>query len=170
MIKPVNDEGKPLEIERKFLIEYPDINWLKSIPDIQTVNITQYYFDTAVEKRIRVRSWEENGATRYILTKKTRVGDMTNIEEESDISVDEYSRLLSEAETNRKRISKVRYRFPYGGRTIEVDIFPFWNDKAIAEIEIENEDVTVKLPPEIKVLSDVSTDRSYSNYNLAENE
>lgn len=168
MNKPVNESGKPLEIERKFLIEYPDITWLEGIDGIQIVKISQYYFDTDSERKVRIRSWEECGSIRYILTKKTRITDMTRIEEEYDISYEEYKNLLSAAQANKRKISKTRYRFPYAGRVVEVDIFPFWNDKAIAEIELESEEERVILPPEIKVIKDVSRDRCYTNYNLAD--
>ena len=168
MNKPFNADGKPLEIERKYLIEYPDTDWLKSIPDVKVVRITQYYFDTDTEKKLRVRIWEENGTVRYIFTKKTKVTDMTRIEEERDISEEEYRNMLLTARSNKKRISKTRYRFPYAGKTVEVDIFPFWNSRAVAEIELESEDEAAELPPEIKVIADVSGDSSYTNYNLAE--
>ena len=36
-------EPEPFEIERKFLIEYPDIKWLESLPNCQRIEIIQTY-------------------------------------------------------------------------------------------------------------------------------
>ena len=36
-------EPRPMEIERKFLIEYPDIKWLESLPNCRKVDIIQTY-------------------------------------------------------------------------------------------------------------------------------
>lgn len=163
----------PLEIERKYLIEYPEINRIRCMEGTQEVEITQYYFDTEEEKKLRLRTWKENGRVKYILTRKTHITDMTRIEEESEISREEYENLIERAKSfgedaNMRSIAKTRFRFPYGGKTVEVDIYPFWSDQAIAEVELENEAEEVSLPPELKVIREVTEDKYYTNYNLAE--
>ncbi len=46
---------KPLEIERKFLIEYPDIEFLNSIKTCRRIPITQAYLTTPEEGYFRIR-------------------------------------------------------------------------------------------------------------------
>ena len=48
-------EPEPYEIERKFLIEYPDIHWLESIPNCKRVEIIQTYLKADEGEEVRVR-------------------------------------------------------------------------------------------------------------------
>jgi len=159
-------DGRPLEIERKFLIEYPDIAWLDSYPGGRRIEIKQIYFDTDSAKKLRVRTWKEAGGTRYILTKKTRLTDLTRIEEESELTCEEYEAMLAGKITNVRSIEKVRYQLPYKNKVTEVDIFPFWTDKALAEVELEYESEDAELPEEIRIIREVTEDSSFTNYNL----
>lgn len=170
MTNTFSKDGKPLEIERKYLIDYPDMEWLKSIPGVQTVNITQHYFDTETDSKLRVRRWEEADAVTYFFTRKKRISDMVRTEEEWEISEKEYSTYLTIPAKNRRKIGKIRYRFPYNGKTVEVDVFPFWDDKALAEVELESEDEEVLLPEQLHVIREVTQDRSYTNYSMAQPE
>ena len=49
----------------------------------------------------------------------------------------------------------------------EIDIYPFWNDKAIAEIELSDENATIVFPKQLKVMKEVTDDDSYKNASLA---
>ena len=49
----------------------------------------------------------------------------------------------------------------------EIDVYPFWNDKAIAEIELSDENASVEFPPKIKVIKEVTEDEAYKNASLA---
>jgi len=51
---------------------------------------------------------------------------------------------------------------------LEIDIYPFWNDKAILEIESCSEDEPVNIPKEIKIIKEVTADEKYKNKSLAE--
>ena len=51
----------------------------------------------------------------------------------------------------------------------EIDIYPFWNDKAIVEIELNSENEEVKMPKCLYVLKEVTDDNRFSNYSLANN-
>ncbi len=168
--RPVTPEGKCLEIERKFLIEYPDVSCFEKYKDVEKAEITQIYFDLGDEKKLRVREWKGERNTFYYLTKKKKITDMIRIEEEREISEKEYHDMpRSKGASNLRIISKTRYSFPYEGHIIEVDVFPFWNDKAFAEVELEDPDEEVKLPPELKVIRDVSEEKEYTNYSMARN-
>ena len=54
---------EPLEIERKFLIEYPDPAWLEQQPGSRRVEIVQTYLLSDGSGSRRVRSWTESGRT-----------------------------------------------------------------------------------------------------------
>lgn len=55
----------------------------------------------------------------------------------------------------------------YKGQYFEVDVYPFWNDKAIAEIELSDENASIVFPKQIRVIKEVTTDESYKNAFLA---
>jgi CYTH domain-containing protein len=67
----------------------------------------------------------------------------------------------------RRPVEKARYCIPFNGRVVEVDVYPFWNDRAIAEVEMEDENETVSLPDFIKVIRDVTAEKAYKNYAIA---
>lgn len=152
------------EIERKFLIEYPDIEILEKYPKSEIVQ-TYLKTDDCFTSRVRKRTTE--GVTKYIFTEKKRVTDLKCIENEREIGIDEYEELLKLADPERKTIEKTRYCLPCAGRVVEVDIYPFWCDRAIAEVEMESESEEVKLPEFIKVIRDVTSEKAYKNYALA---
>lgn len=63
---------KPLEIERKFLIEYPDIEFLNSIKTCRRIPITQAYLTTPEEGYFRIRKRGEGDKAVYIKTVKSK--------------------------------------------------------------------------------------------------
>ena len=60
-----------VEIERKYLIEYPDLPWLEQQPGVRRVEIVQTYLLGAEGETLRVRQWTEQGETVYIETCKS---------------------------------------------------------------------------------------------------
>lgn len=72
------------------------------------------------------------------------------------------------ADTTKRQIRKNRYCLTYNNQYFEIDIYPFWNDKAIAEIELSDENAVVEFPKEIKVIKEVTDDAAYKNASLAE--
>ena len=165
--RPMRDDGTPLEIERKYLIEYPDMSWIENYPGMEKAELTQIYYSTENEKRDRVRCWKTADKEQYFLTKKQRITGLVHIEVETEITKEEFENLPKEAAGPKKIISKVRYCLPYGKHTLELDIYPFWDDKATVEVELESENEEVTLPPEIKVIKEVTEDRSYTSFCLA---
>lgn len=155
------------EIERKFLIEYPDINELNAYPESTKSEIAQTYLKTDDGFTSRVRMRTTNGVTKYIFTEKKRVTDVKCIENEREIDREEYDDLLKLADPELKTVYKTRYCLPFGNRVAEVDIYPFWTDRAIAEVEMEEENETVELPDFIKVIRDVTAEKAYKNYSIA---
>ena len=152
------------EIERKFLIEYPYLNILENY---HKSDIAQTYLKTNDGMTSRVRKRTTGGVTKYIFTEKKRVTDVTCIENERELSAEDYDDLLKLADPERRTVIKTRYCIPFNGRVVEVDIYPFWIDRAIAEVEMENENEAVRLPDFIKVIRDVTAEKQYKNAAIA---
>ena len=152
------------EIERKFLIEYPDLNILENYPKSE---IAQTYLITNDGMTSRVRKRTTNGVTKYIFTEKKRVTDVTCIENERELSAKEYEELLKLVDPERRTVYKTRYCVPFCGRVVEVDIYPFWSDRAIAEVELESETEEIRLPDFIRVIRDVTAEKQYKNAAIA---
>ena len=154
------------EIERKYLIEYPDINLLEKYADPKS-EIAQTYLKTDNGLTSRVRKRTTDGVTKYIFTEKKRITDVKCIENEREIGIEEYEKLLKLSDPERRTVEKMRYCIPFNGRVVEVDVYPFWNDRAIAEVEMEDENEEVVLPDFIKVIRDVTAEKAYKNYAIA---
>ncbi len=159
--------GLPLEIERKILITYPDISWLEQYPGLRKIGMVQTYLKSGPGEALRVRQCTEQDKVTYYRTSKRRMNALTRIEVEDQLSRDEYLDLLREADQSKTPIIKTRYCIPYDGHVIEIDIYPFWTDKAIAEVELKREEETFSLPEQIQIIADVSDDERYSNFSLA---
>lgn len=152
-----------LEIERKFLIEYPDCNFLLSLEKLRVLNMTQtYLLDDS-----RIRAIEENGETIYIKTVKKHITELVREEREWEISEEEYFSLLKNKKQGTNTIEKTRYAVEIGGTVYEIDVFGFWNDRAFLEIELEDENQQIEIPDFIKVIKEVTFDSRYKNYSLA---
>ena len=160
-------EPEPYEIERKYLIEYPDLQWLEHHPSCRRIEIIQTYLNSAAGEEVRVRQRGINGNYIYFQTIKRKVSDVKRVETERRLSQAEYLKLLMEADTTRRQIRKTRYCLTYENQYFEIDIYPFWNDQAIAEIELSDKHMAVTFPEQIKVIREVTDDDAYKNASLA---
>lgn len=160
-------EPEPYEIERKFLIYYPDIKKLESMPNCTKVDIIQTYLKSNddTEKRIRARGM--NGDYVYYLTEKRKISDLKRVEVERRLTQDEYFKLLMEADNKLHTIHKTRYCLSENNQYFEIDIYPEWDNQAIMEIELSSEEETIKMPEFIRVVKEVTDDDSYKNYQMA---
>ena len=71
----------PLEIERRFLIEYPDVEALRQMPDYRVKHISQTYLKSDGDfVGGRIRKIVEGDRTSYVYTYKVRLSDMTRRE------------------------------------------------------------------------------------------
>ena len=117
------------------------------------------------ERRVRQRGTKEDGFSFYY-TEKTDVSIGVRVENERKISKDEYLDLLAEADTSLHQISKTRYCFVYEKQYFEMDIYPFSDEYAIVEIELNDINENIKLPP-LDFVKEVTDDKNYKNYELA---
>ena len=155
-----------IELEKKFLIEFPDLTLLIEKYNPKKYEIEQIYLlSDDGSRRIRRRSEGDN--TVYIETVKLRINGSKCYEYERELTSDEYEQCKAEADPDRSPIYKERYVFPYKNKIMELDIYPFWKDEAILEIELESEEDEYFIPGEIKIIKDVSDDPKYKNAQLA---
>ena len=162
-------EPEPLEIERKYLIEYPDIQWLENDPNCQRVEIIQTYLTSAAGDEVRVRQRGIDGHYVYFQTTKRKVSDVKRVEIERRLSKEEYLELLMESDTTKRQIRKTRYCLTFKNQYFEIDVYPFWNDKAIVELELSDENAEITFPEQIKIIKEVTDDETYKNSSLAKN-
>jgi CYTH domain-containing protein len=161
--------GKHCEIERKYLIRYPDIKTLQAQKGVEQWEIVQIYLTVSGPGETRrIRQVVSGGEIKYYKTFKKHLTDLTNEEDEGEIDQLEYIHLCQEQQPGCKPVGKTRYRIPYEGHILEFDIYPFWNDRAILEIELEREDEGAAIPDYVRIIRDVSGDVRYKNRMLAE--
>lgn len=160
-------EPEPLEIERKFLIRYPEREWLESLPCCRRVEISQTYLESPHGERFRVRQRGADGDYVYFKTVKHKVSEVKRIEIETRLSREEYLGLLQGGNTAVGQIIKDRYCLAYDGQYFEIDVFPFWDDRAILEIELLREDSPIRFPEGIGIVKEVTEDKFYRNSSLA---
>ena len=153
------------EIERRFLIRFPDLEYLSA--HAAATDITQVYLTSESGDTDRVRKRGRDGEYSYTHTVKHRISGVRRIEQEREISGEEYGELLKNADPSLRCIEKRRWCLEYGGRLFEIDIFPFWTDRAIVEIELTDETQTLSFPPEIEVIREITDDGRYTNVALA---
>lgn len=167
-MKETNRKNVPVETERRYLIAYPRVETLLSMPGVQIWHIVQTYLCAEKEVTARVRRVEENGCVRYIHTEKRRISSISSYETERELNEKEYEQLLKTADRRLRPVQKTRYRIPYGELFWEIDVYPFWHDRAILEIELPTEDIQPPLPAWITVLREISGEKKYANRALAE--
>ena len=157
--------GKNYEIERKFLVGFPDVSLLdikRRIAIVQT-----YLTNGANGSQRRVRSVDENGSVKYTYTEKIFLTPVTRKENESEISGDRYRQLLKESRRDCLPVIKVRYCSEYRGQLFELDTYPFSDKLAIMELELASPDQKIDFPENVRVIKEVSDDHRYSNAALA---
>ena len=160
-------EPEPLEIERKYLIAYPDLKWLESMPNCRRVEIVQYYLPAREGDELRIRKRGENGSYLYYKTLKRRISDYKRLEVEERLSEGEFLSLLQEADPDKRPVHKSRYCLTYEGQYFEIDLYPFWRDRALVEIELSDRDDEIRMPEGLKVIREVTGDPAYKNAALA---
>ena len=157
-----------LEIERKYLIRMPDEAYLAAMPGCVIWDVEQTYLNRGADgSSRRVRRIVVGGAVKYLFTSKRRVDAMSCEETEGEISAEEYAALAKQADPERRPVAKRRYRIPYEGQLLEVDVYRFWSDRATLEIELKDESQPVKLPEWLNVIREVTGEDAYKNLNLA---
>lgn len=144
-----------VEIERKYLVSGDDWRYGAAGKDYR-----QGYLSTVKERTVRVRTVGDRG----VLTIKGITVGATRSEFEYDIPLGDADEMLDEL-CERPLIEKTRTLVDHEGLTWEVDEFHGVNaGLLVAEVELEDADQTVALPPWIG--EEVTDDPRYYNANL----
>ena len=160
-------EPEPFEIERKYLIRYPNLARLESLPNCEKVDIVQIYLRSDDDTQIRIRKRGSNGHYIYYRSEKRRVTAMRRIEVEDRLSEDEFQKLQANADPTARPIRKTRYCLTENNLYYEIDIYPEWSRQAVLELELRSEADEVVFPKGIEVIREVTGDDRYKNYSLA---
>lgn len=157
---------KGYEIERKFLVEFPDTAQL----DVKRrISITQTYLNNELNgMQRRVRRIRDNDNVTFMYAEKLFLTDVTRQEMEYEINENEYERLLVQAKKDSTPVEKIRYCFEYKNQLFELDTYPFSDRLAIMEIELEAPEQAVDFPDNVNIIKEVTSDRRYANAALAE--
>jgi CYTH domain-containing protein len=169
-----------LEIERKFLVKFPT-SWsdlaelFDGIVDVKRISQT-YLVAEKGEPSARVRKTVEgltgDTDTVYHRNSKKPTGDTGVHEEtESEISDKEYQKALKKASPDKCSVEKTRFVFKWHDQVFELDLFKgHLKGLAILEIELEDKDDKVELPPFLKIVKEVTEDKRFNNFSLASKE
>lgn len=167
-----------LEIERKFLVKFPK-SWsdlaelFDGIVDVKRISQTYLKAEDG-EQASRVRKTVEgltgDTDTVYHRNQKKPTGDTGVHEEtESEISQKQYEKALKNANPDKCAVEKTRFVFKWHDQVFELDLFKgHLKGLAILEIELGDKDDTVELPPFLKVIKEVTKDKKFNNFNLAD--
>jgi adenylate cyclase len=148
-----------IEIERKFLVDRE--KWDK-VDKPKGKHYRQGYILSDDIKTVRVRITDEHG---YITIKGKTTG-LSRLEYEYTIPVNEGVELLDNFALS--ELEKIRYCITVDGKVWEVDDFLGTNQGLlVAEIELENEAETFKLPSWVTM--EVTGDKKYYNSALSVN-
>lgn len=160
-------EPEPYEIERKFLIAYPDTEALLSLPNCEKIQIIQTYLYSLENEELRIRQRGANGNYIYSETCKRAVSGMKRIELERRLTKDEYLKRLMDADPNCRPIRKDRYCLADGNQYFEIDVYPFWDNQAILEIELSDPNEEIRFPVFLKIIREITDDIAFKNSSLA---
>ena len=153
---------------RKYLIRYPDTEKLMCMRSARKLEITKTYLHAPEDESIWLRKSGSGGHYTYMeITRRWPVSE-ERIEVERRLTAEEYLRLLQEADPSYKEVTKTRYCFAYRNTYFQIDLYPFWNNRAIAIVEqLKDTDRKVEFPDWIDVVSDVTDDPEYKNKKIA---
>lgn len=161
--KQVYKNGRPVEIERKYLIYIPEISLLEGCEGYESSEIEQLYLQQG--GRIRKRKFADG--CKYYFTLKQEINGLSRYETEREISEEEYLRLRADILEGTRPICKTRHCFLYKGQLFELDVYEGAKQYATLEIELESEEQSVELPDFLDVAADVTGDKRFRNFALA---
>lgn len=154
---------QPIEEERKYIVQLTG-----EIPNSIDSDIIQTYLVGEPNSEIRLRKRRFEGKDVYVHTTKKRISDTEQIETERQINQNLYESLLQQADPYRQTIKKHRKSFIWKGQYFELDAFEApVKDLMILETKGIARQESVKFPPFIHVVEDITGNTKYYNYNIA---
>ena len=159
-------QPEPMVRKRKYLISMPDMENLAERDAVVPIDMVQTYLcmtNPCTERRVRRQ--KHGGEYMYFYTEKHIRPDGTKWDTEKPITEKDYNRYLLEADPELQSVDKTKYRFVYDSCRFEIDVYPFSADKAVMFRYSENDEAAI--PPEIRVIREVTGDPDYKNKQLA---
>ena len=159
-------QPEPMVRKRKHLISMPDMETLAERYAVVPIDMVQTYLcmtNPCIERRVRRQ--KHGGDYMYFYTEKHIRPDGTKWDTEKPITEKDYNRYLLEADPELQSVDKTKYRFVYDSCRFEIDVYPFSADKAVMFRYSENDEAAI--PPEIRVIREVTGDPDYKNKQLA---
>ena len=158
--------GLPLPVEKERLYK---VEVIGEIPGAIESQITQTYLvaEPGCEVRLRRREWSRGKVVNVHRSKK-QISETQVIETERQVDNNLYEQMLQQADPYRSTIKKRRQSFIWKGQHFEIDTFlePV-SDLVILQSKGVAEQESVKFPPFVKVLEDVTGNVRYYNYHIA---
>ena len=160
-------EPVPEEVWHKYLIELPDVAKLVERYRAAGIDMMQTYLSQTSPSIVRRIRQQKNGDEYlYFYTEKHYTGD-GQWETERPISGKEYIQYLMEGDISLHAVHKMKYRFNYEGHRFEIDVYPFSDERAIMRAAMPKDKDEIAIPPEVKILREVTNDPAYRNSQLA---
>ena len=159
-------QPEPMVRKRKYLISMPDMENLAERYAAVPIDMVQTYLcmtNPCIERRVRRQ--KHGGDYMYFYTEKHIRPDGTKWDTEKPITEKDYNRYLLEADPELQSVDKTKYRFVYDSCRFEIDVYPFSADKAVMFRYSENDEAAI--PPEIRVIREVTGAPDYKNKQLA---
>lgn len=159
-------ESVPEQGKKKYLVAMPDCEKICAEHNARQIEMMQTYLlsnEPGTERRIRQ---QRNGSAQlYFYTTKRTAEDGTRWVTERPISEKEYVQHLMEADLSLHSVRKVKYRFSYDLHRMELDVYPFSDDRAILFVYGS---AGSRLPEGIEIIRDVTGVPEYKNRVLAD--
>jgi CYTH domain-containing protein len=155
----------PVERERRFLVKNSGTEL--PIHSVE-VEIEQTYLLDEEGRQSRVRRRGVHGSYVYTHTSKIPMSPGESVEIERTIDPREYLALLAQRDPQRQTLRKRRRCFVYEGHYFELDTFKDrLEGKQILEVEVNELDEPVELPPFVDIEQEVTGELKWSNWSLA---
>lgn len=161
--------GEPISFDnkkKKYLIKYPDIQTLEKMDNVEKIEMYQTYLNCTDDEKIQICKRGLNGDYVYYQT-RVRIQNGQLLQVEKRLTKNDYEEKLLNADPTRKQIYRTRYCFVENNDFIEIDVYPFWNDKAILNIELNSKNEDINLPSFVEVIEDITNNNAYLNSELA---
>jgi CYTH domain-containing protein len=169
--------GTHLEIEKKFLVHFPKswselaelFNGLKDIKRISQTYLKAKGKDPSARVRKTIEGLTGDTDIVYHYNQKKFVQTGVHEETEHEITKAQYEKYLKDAHPDKTEVQKTRFVFDYHDQIFELDVFKgHLKGLAILEIELKKKNQPIDLPPFLKVIKEVTEDKKYNNFSLAD--
>ena len=117
---------------------------------------------------MRVRQRGSHGSYIYVKTTVQQTADGHFLETEQRLTKDEYLSLLMDADTSLRQIRKNRYCLTENNLYFEIDVYPFWKQQALLEIQVIDPHQHIAFPPFLSILRDVTHNSAYKSYGISQ--